>query len=544
MTTMARTVHCMKGPALTLFLACLAAAALAVPAKRGFWREITLADGTVLVAELRGDESARFYRSLDGRLFVSGPDDTLFHEAPPDTLASRAMARRRASGGSGYVREFLGERRGLIILVEFQDCAFSEGHTQDLYYMVANGEGFTSDDGFRGSVRDYFLDQSYGLFTIDFDVAGPVALPEGYAYYGENDPSGDEYPERLVEFVTQACRAVDGDVDFSLYDWDGDGEVDQVFLLYAGKGEADSYVRDTIWPHEWDLRSAGGSLTLDGVAINTYACANEVDRQGMIEGIGTICHEFSHCLGLPDMYDTNYDYFGMDCWDLMDYGNYNGDGFVPAGFTAFERMSCGWLEPTVLDAEAVDVDGMRALAEEGEAYVILNDAWPDEFYVLENRQRTGWDEGLPASGMLIVHVDYDERAWDLNVVNNSSTQRCTIFPADGRLTTGSVSGDPYPYGGNDSLTDDSTPAATLNNENLDGTLYMHKGVTGITRNQDGTMSFSYSPTEWASVGGVGVDGNSAPGARWAYGIDGKRLAGGPGLPGRGVRIVGGRKVLK
>ena len=186
------------------------------------------------------------------------------------------------------------------------------------------------------------------------------------AYYGENNSNGDD--KRAATMVAEACRLADKDVDFARYDWDGDNEVDQVYVIYAGYSEASGAPPSTVWPHEWDLESAtsirdgDGAFELDGTVINTYACSNELQgtRGSRISGIGTACHEFSHCLGLPDMYDTTGKAFGMDCWDLLDYGCYNNDEYTPAPFTSYERMFCGWLEPSVL-TEPVRVVGMPAL---------------------------------------------------------------------------------------------------------------------------------------------------------------------------------------
>lgn len=146
--------------------------------------------------------------------------------------------------------------------------------------------------------------------------------------------------------VAEACLAADSEVNFADYDWDGDGEVDQVFVLYAGLGEAAGGDDDTVWPHMWNLSSSDyrKSLTLDNVKVDTYACSSEMTKDydtfgypDIVSGIGTFCHEFSHCLGYPDMYDMNYKNFGMATWDLMDYGNYNGKGFIPSGYTAYEN---------------------------------------------------------------------------------------------------------------------------------------------------------------------------------------------------------------
>ncbi len=538
----------------TLCMFLMIVSALAVPAKRGLWSTITLDDGTEIKVELRGNEFMKFWQSEDGTAYVKNPETGLFKVADMGALREKALKKRTGDGRmKAQTRStvekrkinYQGEKKGLIILVEFSDLQFNEEHTPELYDQIVNEEGFNNDMGFKGSVRDYFKDQSYGQFVIDFDVVGPVTLPESYAYYGENDAFGDEYPDRLAEFVEGACTAIDDEVDFSDYDWNGDGEVDQVYLLYAGRGESNGGGSKTIWPHEWALLYAVGKmLTLDGVNINTYACSCELASATRIDGIGTICHEFSHCLGLPDMYDTNYIYYGMDCWDLMDYGNYNGNSFVPAGYTSYERMFCGWAEPITLD-EDCKIDSMEALVNGGDSYIIYNDGNENEYYMLENRQQISWDGGLPNSGLLILHVDYDSLAWEENEVNSTSTQRCTIFPADNSYYR-NTAGDIYPYQENDSLTSSSKPAATLNNKNVNGSYYMNKDVTDITQNPDGTISFSFynKNIPITGINNIATDENKKARNRKIYSIDGRYLGNDINALKNGLYIIDGKKIVK
>jgi len=506
--------------------------ASAIPAKRGIWRMLKLTDGTEVKAQLVGDEHAHFWLADDGTRYRKTADGT-YAAVSKETITKKAIAsRKRHAIGRRTLRQgaqrkassqFIGDKKGLIILVNFSDKKFGIGHDRDFYDKVANEEGYTDSNGFEGSVSDYFKDQSFGVFRLDFDVVGPVQLANGYAYYGEDDENGDDM--RAGEMVVEACRAVDDEVDFSVYDWDGDGFVDQVYVLYAWHGTATYSDDDTVWQHEYTLEESdyGKTLTLDDVQINTYACSSELG-QSRIDGIGTICHEFSHCLGFPDMYDTQYEgNFGMGSWDLMCSGSYNGGSFCPAGYTSYERWVAGWLDPIEL-TEDMSVTDMKALSDGGESYVIYNDAHPDEYYLLENRQLTGWDRELPAAGMLILHVDYDETVWQWNIVNDivdysdyegyedcvNDHQRLTIFHADDDddssywnshyqfYSKTTEEGDPYPYGSNNMLTNSSKPSATLYNKNTDGKKLMNKSVTDITQNEDGTLAFNFSP-EPASV---------------------------------------------
>ncbi|CCZ13916.1 putative uncharacterized protein [Prevotella sp. CAG:487] len=479
--------------------------AAAVPAKRGIWKTIRLADGTEVKAELRGDEFMNYWESADGRRFTMNSATKRFETADFDALRKSAAAKRAvrkasrpayAQGGPSNVTlggdhpPYVGEKKGLVILVEFADMPFRDGHDVALYNRILNEDNFSNDMGFIGSVRDYFRDQSYGQFLLSFDIAGPVRMPEGYAHYGTNDNAN------IGEMLETALLAVDNDIDFTKYDWDGDGEVDQVFFLYAGRGEASGGDEGTIWPHEWQLLGAlGRYMTLDGMRINTYACGCEMASATRIDGIGTICHEFSHCLGLADMYDTDYSGgYGMSTWDIMDQGNYNGNSYIPAGYTAWERAFAGWLEPEEL-TEATSVDDMAPLSDGGKAYLIRNDGHSDEYYLLENRSQTGWDAGLAASGLLVVHVDFDENVWARNKVNDDPNRmRCTPVVADGLRGIRNIAGDVFPYNSNNSLTNTSRPAAEVYNKNTDGSYLMNKDITGITRNSDGTISFNFAPS--------------------------------------------------
>ncbi|MCD8318933.1 MAG: M6 family metalloprotease domain-containing protein [Paraprevotella sp.] len=490
----------------------------AVPARREIWRTLKLADGSEVRAELRGDEFLSFWQAADGRRFVPNVKTGIFEAADSGKLATQAQARRNMPSMlqsrlriafvpfGGTHTEYKGKKKGLIILVQFADKTFSPEDTPELYNRIANEENF-NEMGFEGSVKDYFKAQSYGDFELDFDVVGPVTMPEGYAYYGANYVEGSNvdffHSQAVGQMLIDACTAVDGQVNFKDYDWDGDGMVDQVYLLYAGHGEATYDDPNTIWPHEAGLDELTydpttkkyKTLQLDGVYINTYACGCELGHTESIYGIGTICHEFSHCLGLPDMYDITYSgYYGMGSWSVMDQGLYNGNSFVPADYTSYERWYAGWIEPKVLDSD-VQVDDMKPIENDKDAYIIYNNGNPNEYYLLENRQKDGWDAAIPGSGMLILHVDYSDQVWSSDSVNSTSRQRCTVFPADNDLNN--PAGDTYPYMDNNSLNDFSTPAAMLNNKNSDGTYYMNKSVSEITQNDDGTMAFKFETNEAA-----------------------------------------------
>ena len=329
----------------------------------------------------------------------------------------------------GKPTQYVGSKRGLIILMEFPNLKFinknKNGKTFDVHDMwndVANKENLKAVNGVlvNGSIRDYFVAQSYGKFAIDFDVKGPYTAKNKYAYYGRNvDYGGVSFDDRPYELIIEACKAADPEVDFKNYDWDGDGEVDQVYVVYAGHGEASYDDPELIWPHESIISGhTGAPLTLQGMTIDTYACGNELDSSDRIFGIGTICHEFSHCLGLPDVYDIEYsgETETPGQFDLMDAGNYNGDGWYPAGYSAFERMFCGWLEPRRVGSVA-DVGELQPLHLHPDAAIIEQFEGSTNYYLVENRVKESWDKFLPSHGLIAWHINYDLEVWKLNRVN-------------------------------------------------------------------------------------------------------------------------------
>lgn len=199
------------------------------------------------------------------------------------------------------------------------------------------------------------------------------------------------------------------------------------------------------------------------------------------------------------MYDTSQygaSNFGMDRWDLMDYGSYNDGGFTPSGYTAYEKWVAGWITPVEL-TEDTEVTALKPTSEGGEAYIIYNSGNKDEFIILENRRQTGWDAAQFASGLMAMHVDYDEKVWYENTVNNDSErQRCTIFHADNSATTDTtdIMGDLYPYGGNDCLNSISMPKPLWYSKNADGRKSLGMSVTDIKKDADGTISFRFHST--------------------------------------------------
>ena len=498
----------------------------AVPAKRGIWKTLTLENGTEVRAQLVGDERAHFWLTEDGQRYELQGD--VFVPVSEETIQARSMMSRKSRPNAkrlksprkvtmGERTHYLGQKKGLVILAQFKDVKFKTANNLAKYKKIMNEPGY-SVGSFKGSVSDFFKAQSGDLFELDFDVVGPYTMSQNQQYYGGNNANGDDKAAEMM--IIEACNAADDEVNFADYDWDGDGEVDQVFVLYAGEGEADGYDENTIWPHMYTLGECGQELTLDGIKIDTYACSNEVKPDGTIEGIGCFCHEFSHCMGFPDFYDTSYSgWFGMSDFDLMCSGSYNGDTFIPSGYTAHEKMMCGWQDPIVLGTEDVEVKNLKSMSDHGETYIIYNEAHPDEYFMIENRQKTGWDAGFPDNGLMITHVDFDATIWEYNCPNTKITtssdyyryynfplndhQRMTIMHADNeddsrywssysqRYTKMTLTTDLYPYNSVNSLSATTTPAATLYNKNSSGTKTVKWAITNITQNSNGTMNFKF-----------------------------------------------------
>ncbi len=489
----------------------------AIPAKPGLVRTLQLADGTTVTAHLVGDEFGHYWKASDGKAYRADAATGRYVAVDATLVKTQAMKRRNMANEHragklaapkkvGQVGNYIGKKKGLIILVNFSNVKFKAANNLALWKRIANEKNFNYGD-FKGSMYDYFYAQSDGLFELEFDVVGPVLVSKTQSYYGSNDSSGNDlYPATMV---AEACQLADEEVNYADYDWDGDGFVDQVYVVYAGKGEADSGIPTTIWPHAWSLKDGKaygdgpGILTLDGVKVNTYACGGELNGSGKVAGIGTMCHEFSHCLGYPDFYDTGYNGgTGMGYWDVMDGGAYNEDGYRPCGYTTYERWVAGWREPVELK-NTTTVSGMKPLEENGESYIIYNDANSNEYYILENRQFTGWDASLPGEGLLIIHADYNAAAWNDNRPNNDpSHQRMTWIPADNEYqytyrpgykayTFEGMANDPFPNGRVNAFNKDTTPAAKLYNKNSAGSYDLQYSIEEITQHQDGTISFKF-----------------------------------------------------
>ena len=525
-------------------------------------------DSTELTIYLRGDESFHYFVTDDGVPLLQGEDMSYYYAASQNSILinSGILAHRKelrdfeehqfirkhkknaisvieercnllnnkrqnersqvlksnSQKSIGEKNPHIGQKKGLVILVNFPDCSMSEENARICFDDFFNKVGYNKNNHI-GSVHDYFYDQSYGHFDLTFDVVGPVEVSRNLSHYGANSSWNSRNDIHIGKMVSEACSLADEHVDFANYDWNNDGEVEQVFLIYAGYGESSGAPSYTIWPHKFSLTGCAyygdgdGKMVLDGVIVDTYACSCELAGLSgkTLNGIGTACHEFSHCLGLPDFYDVNYNGgFGMSAWDLMNSGGHNGPnglGEVPCGYSAYERWFAGWLTFTELN-NGDRIENMPCIGDEPLAYIMYNDGNRNECFILENRQNERWFSYVNTSnkchGLLVYHVDYSLDAWDKHAINVlPNHQRMSVVPADRNYgyfynngtdkgynpSDEDFEGDLFP--GSKNVTEFTNTSHTnvggkLFNMNTDGTYNLNKPITNIAES-DGLISFDF-----------------------------------------------------
>ena len=488
-----------------------AIAVMAVPARRGIYT-VTQPDGTTLRISKVGDERIHFDITEDGDLLYQADDGAFYYgklDASQNVVSTGVMpgtptARSAAftpvkladididavckarEANPTYRRDLhkapanattttlpqtglglfqssfpsTGEINTLIVLVEYQDIKFSVSDPASYYDKFFHENGFSQHGG-TGCVKQYFVDNSMGQFTPNFEVYGPITLANNRSYYGANNSAGDDM--HPAEMVSEACDQLDDIIDFTRYDMNNDGLIDNVYIFYAGVGEATSGVKASVWPHQYDVRQYSINKTYDGKTLAAYGCCNEWDNSGSKpDGIGTFVHEFSHVLGLPDLYSTSYNSYQTKTpgsWSVLDYACYNNNSRTPAGYSIYERNAMGWIVPTVLGSPA-DIT-LQNIAVSNVGCIIQTDK-TNEFFLFENRQKTGWDKYLPGHGMMVWHIDYNSSVWTANTVNNQAHQYVDIVEANNMSDNTSstyMAGYPFPGTYNvTTLTSTTTPA--------------------------------------------------------------------------------------
>ena len=409
--------------------------------------------------------------------------------------------------------------RQMVVLIEFADTTFTYSKDPKAFYdKLFNESGFNDGNG-PGCVADYYRDQSEGMLNLKFDIYGPVKVSTKAQPYDKPTENTKNYGRESYTEALQKLITAYPDIDYSVYDWNGDKKIEQVIIIYAytpGNSGASTY--GYIWPNTSSISTI---TTPDGYKISNYTSSGELwPTKSLIScGLGTICHEFSHSLGLPDIYPTagNAGYSVCDEWDLMDGGNFTNYGWCPPNFTPVEKWIMGWLSFTDLD-EPTSITDLKPVAEGGEAYRIKHSE--NEWLILENRQQRGWDVGAPGKGLVIYHVCYDKSVWNSNTVNNNaSMRRFELIHADNMdydawrayldanevgtyvnkkyMNSRLLSTSPYPWTVdsigfiNDSLTDNSVPAPKMNYVNEQGERLLRKAITNISMSEDGLISFDF-----------------------------------------------------
>ena len=366
------------------------------------------------------------------------------------------------SPGISKVFSPVGGKKLLMILIGFTDKAFTK--TQADFNSLMNQVGYNLN-GATGSVKDYFLETSYNQFNVTTTVAGPYTAAHNMAYYGTNDSNGNDVNPGAL--ITEAVTQADADVNYADFDNDGDGIVDGVYVVYAGYGEASGAPSYTIWPHA----SSISTITCDGVKISRYSCSNELQGTAgtNMTTIGVICHEFGHMGGALDYYDTNYatsgQYDGMGAWDLMSSGNWNGSpaGCRPSHMNPYDKIRCNWVTPTLL---ATDASITLSDIKSNPVIYRYNTATSNEYFLLENRQQTGFNASVPGHGLMIYHVDgnYITARTSANDINAGVHQGMLPMAATATVANGvmtgviNTTGCPWPGAGSKtSFTDATTP---------------------------------------------------------------------------------------
>ena len=575
---------------------------------------ITQSDGSQLTIRLHGDEHFSWYSTADDVLLVQVGSNYYVAQVEEDGTLKATPQLAHNAGERGTVEEqvinnqdkekFLnllnaepqalakpivtvtpayfphtGSPKALVILVEFQDVKFktSDPVATFTHYLKGAGEdapeannayvtNVTKGMVNHGSVSQYFNDMSQGKFTPQFDIVGPVTVKKNSAYYGSNTGGTDA---NFKEMIAEACKNVSTNVNFADYDQDNDGYIDLVYIIYAGYSESfGGNSADCLWPKSgsatFNEPGTNNLLKLDGKQIYRYGINNELNAtptvvnnqfNGMplLNGIGLFCHEFSHTMGLPDLYPTveasRVDNQNPEYWDLMDGGEYTYNGYIPTPYSPWEMDVMGWTAPTELGDEAKQVN-LDSYATSRTAYKINGEN--DEYLLIQNIQADGWWMGIAKAfktGMLVWRIDYPYTTVSLdNRLNNViSKPNVMIVPADGDVISdynhgdgkqwtddqykASLQGDPFP--GTTNKTE--LLSVELNNSTLEKPFYNIKEI-------DGVITFDYLKDYTTDIDSPVIQQNQEKDTR-IFTLDGRYLGTDVSQLTKGVYIIGKKKVI-
>lgn len=457
-----------------LFLSALLGLPLLAVARPAYPGVMTVknADGTTMQVRSFGDEKFNYYTDVDGINLVEFGADGMWRQAsrngrllkaidsdinvlraerlPVMQQAAQAihkMAPLDAAGQSSYPTVSDETVHGLVVLLEFCDTPFSMEDPVGQFTRMLNEKGY-SDFGACGSARDYYLASSNGKFDVVFDVSSVVKLQHNSAWYNGIDMNPNNRQARFGIAIQEALAALDDEIDFSKYDLDKDGYIDNIFFFYSGFGQADTGDNRYIWPHQgsyynytlgyYGYKELFPDIFVDGVQMRTYACANELNGappmgapQPYLDGIGGFCHEYGHVLGLPDLYDTQGNgTVTPGYYSIMDRGSYSGNSTCPPRFSSYEQFICRWIDPIIVEEGKINTIPSMSDSNDPVCYLLkvrrlstpTNPKYYNEWYFFETRTKDSWDTYQPDFGMMIWHVDYEKKnLWSFNQVNATGT---------------------------------------------------------------------------------------------------------------------------